>query len=168
MASCPRQCTPVQCLLPCLQTAAGSGKPGGHRRPPSTSRLGTAPATAAKGASPGAAVAAKRRSSKAAAPDPSPKRQRRAEEAGAAAETGEAPEAAALAIKATKTAKQKSGPKGSNLGGGAYGEAARYLKELQKKGLAAVVPQWDKMDAACSGFDEQVGQSALSKCLHPS
>ena len=125
-----------------------------------------------KGPPPSAAVAAKRRSSKAAAAAPSPKRQRRAEEAGAAAETVEAaaasPEAAALAPKATKAAKQKAGPKGSSLGGGAYGEAARFLKELQRKGMAAVVPQWDKMDAACSGFDEQVGHSALSDCVHPS
>ena len=141
----------MQCLLPCLQAPVGKGKHGGHQRPP--------PAP-----SPNAAVAAKRRSSKAAAAAPSPKRQRR-EEAGAAAETVEAPEAATLALKGTKAAKQKAGSKGSSLGGGTYGEAARFLKELQKKGMAAVVPQWDKMDAACSGFDEQVGHISSIELL---
>lgn len=166
------QCTSVQCLLPLQAAVVGKGKHGGHRRPPSASRLNPAPASVAEGASPSAAVAAKRRSSKAAAAAPTPKRQRRAEEAGAVAETTEAaaasPEAAAPAPKAAKAAKQRAGPKGSSLERGAYGEAARFLKELQKGGMAAVVPQWDKMDAACSGFDEQVGRSAVSTCLHSS
>eukprot|EP00891_Asterochloris_glomerata_P004126 jgi/Astpho2/4126/Aster-01269 len=149
----------IMAAAPDQAAVVGKGKHGGHRRPPSASRLNPAPASVAEGASPSAAVAAKRRSSKAAAAAPTPKRQRRAEEAGAVAETTEAaaasPEAAAPAPKAAKAAKQRAGPKGSSLERGAYGEAARFLKELQKGGMAAVVPQWDKMDAACSGFDEQ-------------